>query len=464
MRSLVGSQGGIPVHGEITIELKRKHGRMEKKVYNMLTQFGKSYVLANGLARQYGVNTAHYRNKIYIQGKDAGTAGQTAQTGPYLNDYRDSYIKTDGSRICNMLLNNPPLNVNKGLYLPTSSELAAFAYADSSVSGALNEGSVAILADQGRKDNAIVRRFQYGTDLACEFDTIAMSTKVPGNTGSTYGRIVPQFRSVLPIVYSSSIEIERIGVHKLSEGKLVIEAGLYGNTYTLDLNSGIIVPGGTANVYVNHYDGTRANSTITAFSYGNYTYVIYVNNDGFSSGLRYAVYDSTGTLVAANKELNSGYGLVYYNNKFYAVTSGTWYEMVEGTNSYLEVDTSASITAPYSLSSSNLYAVMGTPTGGYTNISCYYRYYSNTGGTTYKSFLDSEFNITTAELNENAMMFSYNGAIYSVGAGEAQEYDWANKVDGLIEFGNLLSFHTLSETITKNVGDLMYVTYAYTMN
>lgn len=457
MRNKVIKQNGIPVRGEITIDITRKHGKREHKVYNMLTTFGKSYMLANGLARQYGVNTNHLRNKIRIQGKDSDTSVYANQTGPYLNDYQS--VVTTGSRICNLLLSNPTLNVNKSLYIPSLDDLSGFAFTDTASTASLKEGIVAPLADNTRVDNAIVRRFQYGADLACEFDTIAMSTKAPGGSSSSFGRVVPQFRSIMPITYSSGDHtIEYVGLHLLSEGKLIFKDSATDMTYTLNLESGIIVQGGDANIQ-SGYSTASGTSYISAFKYNNYTYVTYWYSPMYGSRyMKYDVYDSTGTRIAHDLTAAGENSIVYYNNKFYAAGSSTWYEMVENESGILQADTSSSIAAPVTLDSNYNYNTCGDALGGYT-------VFGYTAGTSLQTvyFLDTDYAVATQGYTTK-MLFSYNGVVYSVGAGEAQTHNWANKVDGLIEFGNLLSFHTLSETITKNVGDLMYVTYAYTMN
>lgn len=457
MRNKVVKQNGIPVRGEITIDIKRKHGAREQKVYNMLTTFGKSYMLANGLARQYGVNTSHSRNKVYIQGKDRYTSNYENQTGPYLNNYGS--VVTAGSRICNLLLNNPALSVNKSLYIPSLDDVSGFAFTDTASTASLKEGIVAPLADNTRVDNAIVRRFQYGADLACEFDTIAMSTKALGGTAASYGRIVPQFRSIMPIVYSSgSHTIEYVGLHQLSEGKLIFKDSATDIAYTLNLESGIIVQGGDADIPAG-YSSITGNSYISAFKYNNYTYVTYWFSPMYGSRyMKYDVYDSTGTRIAHDLTAAGENSIVYYNNKFYAAGSSTWYEMVENESGILQADTSLSIAAPVVLDSNYNYSTCGDALGGYT-------VFGYTAGSSIQTayFLDTDYNVVT-QGQSTKMLFSYNGVVYSVGQGEAQTYNWANKADGLIEFGNLLSFHTLSETITKNVGDLMYVTYAYTMN
>lgn len=474
------------VHGYIEIELIKKHGQRLVFHENILTQFGKSFVMSNGLAGMFGAGTTKSSNKIRCNGTRSYLSYGTDNTnpvGPYLlNGNGTEY--TDGSKITNLLLTNPTLAVDKALYIPNSDTLAGYAVADSSASGTLKEGTVAQLKDSQDRARKIVRRFEYASDLACEFNCIAMSTI---NTTGTTGRIVPMYRSIQPLVYNYSTmsyyTLNRVGLGKLKDGLLTFKAA-NNVVYTVSGTTGVIEEGGTVN------EEFAKQQIISVFTYGDYTYVITTLAGSYSrtSRVGYYVLNTAGevvqtyTFTVSNYSYDKSYGMIYYDNTFYFVDcseqftgggangyeyTGYWYPLTENSVSgILEFNASTRISfkkqIPY-----GMHSVIGSDTAGFTNLAI-----GVTGNTSTYWYLEpTGFWLVDADFNKIGSETAYTGCLFNIGnqvlsLAKCEQYaqDWADKLEGLVEYGNLLSYHMLEQPIQKNVGDVMYVTYSYTID
>lgn len=445
------------VHGQIEIELKKKHCTRIYRAENQLTQFGKSYVMSTGFGGLLSCNNANVSNKIRCSGKKGFTVSDSANAvGPYTINYTKQVA--DGSRITNMLLNNPTLAVDSGVYIPSDAELAGFAYNDTNVSGTLKEGTNTLLKDSQIRSNRLARRFEYSTDLACEFNTIAMSTLVPNGVA---GRIADLLRSIQPQTYSSSSNaaITYINPVAVKDGLFTFTAQ-NGTTYTVSLDTGVIAESGSAlNISLSEI--------LSAFSYGNYTYVVYLAYDSgiMSRALKLRVFDSTNTQVADFGLISASSipSLVCINGTFYiygSKSSSTVYTLVEGSDGWL-VKSASTVAAPITLPDNYFYTVCGSD-NAYTNVALGARYQSSSyyilANNMY--FVDATFNTVGTAQPFTGCAFKYGNRTFAVGHRQINT-GWAQKLDGLIEYGNLLSYHTLNESIQKNVGDTMYITYSY---
>lgn len=456
------------VHGYIEIEILKKHGKRLIHRENMLTQFGKSYVLSNGFGGLFNDACNYKSNNIRLVGErpwgESNSIGEPF--GPYCG--YNTYKWTGGSKITNMLLNNPALTQDTGLYIP-GDELAGYAYADSQQSGQLAEGVTTQLSDSQQRNNRIVRKFAYPADLACEFNTIAMSTYTPDGLA---GRIVPIFRSISPFVYSSSqmsgSVINKVGPHAIASNSIIYKAA-NDATYNLAVNTGIFTEGSGL------WWGDKR-QILSVFVYGNYTYVVYMAQGTYTDTSRIKIdvlQSSDGTVVNTMsftvRDYSSyyAYGLVYYDNTFYFVDgyAELWYPLTENSSGYLDWSSSTSV-SPLVTLATGMYTAVGNAQAGYKNAKIGFTYQSTMDWKytpTSWQLLDSTFTATTPSTSYTGLLFNIGNGLYTLGAGESAAADWANKLDGLIEYGNLLSFHVLNESITKNVGDILYVTYAYTI-
>lgn len=446
------------VHGYIEVELNKKHGKRILLHENMLTQFGKSVVIGNGLGGIFSESSNKTLNKIKCVGTRDYVYDINYPIGPYLTGSREVY--TDGSKITNLLLNNPQLYADTGLYIPDDNTLAGYAALDTSASGTLKEGTVAYVKDSQDRIRRLVRRFEYPVDLACEFNTIAMATMTP--TGTT-GRVVPMYRNVNPFVYNassmSSFTISFVGLHKIKDG-LVSYTAADGNTYTVSCITGKIEEGGTIQ--------SIKDNTISVFTKGNYTYVVkslrgqYLGN--FIIG--YTVLDADGNKVydtsfSVREDGDYYYGMVYYQGEFYFVDGyyGRWYKLVDTGKGYMEFSKSTYITEPVTLPENN-FSVIGSESDGFKT---YAFVVSNT--------VPKAFYVTNSSYAKVGNRIAYTGCLFNIGHqvlgfgyAETKEYDWAPKLESLIEYGNLLSYHTLDQPIQKSVGDSMFITYSYVID
>lgn len=454
------------VHGYIEVELNKKHGKRILLHENMLTQFGKSVVIGNGLGGIFTEGSNKTLNKIRCIGTRDYVYDINYPIGPYLTGSGTVY--TDGSKITNLLLNNPQLYSDTGLYIPDDNTLAGYAALDTSASGTLKEGTVAYVKDAQNRIRRLVRRFEYPADLACEFNTIAMATMTP--TGTT-GRIIPMYRNVNPFVYNASsmsgFTISKIGLTKLKDGLVSYEAA-DGKTYTVSCITGKIEEGGTVQT------GYNKNEIISVFTKGNYTYVVRALQGNYSRQMRvgYDVLDTAGNIVyntyfsVADWTNSYYYGIVYYEGEFYFVYgySGRWYKLVDTGAGYMQFNTNTYINAPITLPTAT-FSVVGSDSSGFTTYQFGFTYISSS-----PYYLPTSFASTNnyAKVGNN---IAYKGCLFSIGHqvlsfdyAETKEYDWAPKLESLIEYGNLLSYHTLDQPIQKSVGDSMFITYSYVID
>ena len=456
------------VHGYIEVELNKKHGKRILLHENMLTQFGKSVVIGNGLGGIFTEGSNKTLNRIKCIGTRDYVADKNYPIGPYLTGSASTY--TDGSKITNLLLNNPQLSSDTGLYIPDDNTLAGYAARDKASSGSLKEGTVAYVKDSQDRIRRLVRRFEYPTDLACEFNTIAMATMTP--TGTT-GRVIPMYRNVNPFVYNassmSSFIISEVGLHKIKDG-LVSYKAADGKTYTVSCITGKIEEGGTVQT------GYNKSGIISVFTKGNYTYVVRalrVNSSGGTTKIGYDVLDTDGNTVYSTS-FSAGvwasgysYGMVYYEGEFYFVygENGRWYKLVDTGNGYMEYSIDTYITAPITLPTAT-FSVTGSDSSGFTTYQFSLTYVSASGYSLPRSLA-----ITNSSYAKVGNSIAYTGCLFSVGHqvlsfgyAETKEYDWAPKLESLIEYGNLISYHTLDQPIQKSVGDSMFITYSYVID
>ena len=459
------------VHGYIEVELNKKHGKRILLHENMLTQFGKSVVIGNGLGGIFTEGSNKTLNKIRCSGIRGFASDSGYQIGPYLTGSKSAY--TDGSKITNLLLNNPQLYSDTGLYIPDDNTLAGYAALDKASSASLKEGTVSYVKDSQDRIRRLVRRFEYPTDLACEFNTIAMATMTP--TGTT-GRVIPMYRNVNPFVYDaslmSSFTISKVGLHKIKDGLVSYEAA-DGKIYTVSCITGKIEEGGTVQNMHSHTEQNIYINTISVFTKGNYTYLVkaidYRNSDMLKIG--YSVLDTDGNIVY-DTTFSVGayggycYGMVYYEGEFYFVygDNGRWYKLVDTGNGYMEFSTSTYIDALITLPN-NYFSVIGSESAGFKTYAFSLSYITGYGVSPKAFFVtNNSYAKVGNEIAYKGCLFSVGHQVLSFGYAETKEYDWAPKLESLIEYGNLLSYHTLDQPIQKSVGDSMFITYSYVID
>lgn len=457
------------VHGYIEVELNKKHGKRILLHENMLTQFGKSVVIGNGLGGIFSAGTDKKLNNIRCIGTREYTYYGTANpVGPYLVNMTDVY--TDGSKITNLLLNNPSLSSDTGLYIPDDDTLAGYAALDTSASGTLKEGTVSYVKDAQNRIRRLVRRFEYSPDLACEFNTIAMATMTP--TGTT-GRVIPMYRNVNPFVYNDSsmqyFTIQNVGLHKIKDS-LVSFTAADGATYTVSGITGKIEQTGTVQT------GYDKNTIISVFTKGNYTYVVRALPGNYSNQMRigYDVLDTDGNTVYSTYfsigdwTTSYYYGMVYYEGDFYFVYgwSGRWYKLTDTGSGYMTFSASTYINAPITLPTKT-FSVLGSDSAGFTTYQFGFTF--TRGSSPY--YFPTSFTPVNSSYEAVGSAVAYTGCLFNIGHqvlsfayAETKEYDWAPKLESLVEYGNLISYHTLDQTIQKSVGDTMFITYSYVID
>lgn len=448
------------VHGYIEVELNKKHGKRILLHENMLTQFGKSVVIGNGLGGIFSESSNKTLNKIRCSGIRGFASGDNYEIGPYLTGSASAY--TGGSKITNLLLNNPQLSSDTGLYIPDDNTLAGYAALDKASSASLKEGTVAYVKDSQDRIRRLVRRFEYPVDLACEFNTIAMSTMTP--TGTT-GRVIPMYRNVNPFVYNASsmqnFTISKVGLHKLKDGLVSYEAA-DGKTYTVSCITGKIEEGGTVQ--------NIGRNTISVFTKGNYTYLVKALSGYYAEHLKigYNVLDADGNMVyntsfSVGDTGNYCYGMIYYQGEFYLVYgyTGKWYKLVDTGKGYMEFSESTYITAPVTLPNNN-FTVSGSESAGFKTYAFYFDL---------RSIRPTSFFVTNSSYAKVGNSIEYTGCLFSIGHqvlslgyAETREYAWAPQLESLVEYGNLLSYHTLDKPIQKSIGDSMSITYSYVID
>lgn len=399
------------VIGEITVELIKKHGNRLVRRENLVTGFGRSAIIANGLSTIF---TDASMNKIEVSSLGISDRGYE---GNYFFFQRSTPPQ---AKVVNLLLNQPAVQPGQGVYKPTASELVAFAY-NSSVSAA-NEGAVTDLADGTSMKKKLTRRFSYGSSIAGTFDTIATSLVTPsGNAGSVIK--IPK--------YVASADVNRISARYLKTGK--VQLLLSGNSVVdYDLATGVVTQSSEA------FPSYAYSNTYAVFEIGDYVYEINTySSQNVGTCVIYG-FDSTGSLVYTSSSM-SGSSTSDMINFWYDETADKYYLTAGESSSYhyelvlnssglitnIQV-TSDSITLPASQR-----IMVGTKDSHiYTN-----------GRSIFAELTDTAYYTAS-----DYPVFLFNGHTFT---------------KQIAELGNLISYHTFSVPFVKDVGDILNVSYSY---
>lgn len=432
------------VIGQIRVELIKKHGKIERIEDNLVTGFGKSFVLTNGLATLFAGNTSQAQNKINF--------GDTYKTsGPY---FPQQPANANLAYVTNLLLNSPTLAAGQGVYLPKTEELVAFASSDSGAG--TTQGVIAELKEGTQMRKCLTRRYVYGTSVSGQFDTIATLLTTPNGAS---GRIGSLARLLSPGL-STGIQPSSLNLSKLLAGKIMINMS-DNSVYEYDMNTGVLTL--SSGTYTGHYNAAT-------FIYKDNLYILYNPSVSDRSTVYIAGYDSTGTQILAPTPIGSS----YYNSSYFKV----WYDSTTD-KVYLNFVDSPSLANTYEFTVSND-VITGTqitsdsitvptfpfnitvPIGEVTNN--IYSYGSNYG-LSQRYYLGTEgpASTKTLSLNFSVATFMIGGRLYGTSgryvSGDNQYINYTTAA--LIEFGNLLSYHTFSVPFIKDVGDELYVSYSY---
>lgn len=440
------------VIGQIRVELIKKHGKIERIEDNIITGFGKSFILANGLANIFKANTSHTNNKVDFGYFEGGTYGQGyVNAGPY---FKKLPYEADMSRVVNLLLDSPTLASGQGVYLPKSAELIASAYADSGASD--TQGIIADIKDGTQMRKCLTRRYVYGTSVSGQFNTIATLLTTPN--GAT-GRIGQLARCLSPGL-STDAQPSSYNLSKLLAGKIIITMS-DNSVYEYDMTTGVLTL--SSGTWTGHYNAVT-------FIYKDNLYILYNPSLSDRSTVYIAGYDSTDTQILAPTAIGSS----WYNSSYFKV----WYDSTTD-KVYLNATDSPSLANTYEFTVSDG-VITGTqitadsitvptfpfnitvPVGEVTNkvysfgsnYGLQQRYYLGTDGPASAATLYSQLAPATFMINNR--LYAMSGGYVS---GSSSYQTSASAI--LIELGNLLSYHTFSVPFIKDVGDELYVSYSY---
>ena len=396
------------VIGEITVELIKKHGSRLTRRENLVTGFGKSAIVANGLAT---VLSDYSNNKVTFY-------------NAYNSDLFFNRRYTPYAKMVNLLLDSPNLHAGQGMYIPES-ELVAFAYKSSAT--AANEGTVSTIADGTSMKKKLTRRFSYGSSISGQFDTIATSMIIPDGTAGAIINIQRKLRA--------EEIIDNVCCRYLKQNKVQVRTATNYDILDYNLETGEVSTSAAA-----WPSFGQASYLLSTFEIGDYVYEVRETSPmrNYGTDIQIFGYDQNGVLQYTSplyQAINtySCKHCLWYDTtaqKYYLYADGPTYEFVLNSSGLITdiVSTSDSPTVP-----STFRVLCGT-----ADASIYVdrqKTYASPEGTTYY----------TTE-NNNGIAFQYNNRSF-------------NK--SLTEFGNLISYHTFSVPFIKDVGDILNVSYSY---
>lgn len=433
------------VVGRISVELIKKHGKIEHIEDNLVTGFGKSFVLANGLATLFAGNTSQAQNKITL-------GGATYQTpGPY---FPKQPANANLSYITNLLLDSPTLVAGQGIYLPKAAELVASASADSGAG--TTQGIITELKEGTQMRKCLTRRYVYGTSVSGQFNTIATLLTTPNGASGRIGRLT----RLLSPGLSTDAQPSSLNLSKLLAGKIMINMS-DSSVYEYDMTTGVLAL--SSGTWTGHYNAAT-------FIYKGNLYVLYNPSLSDYSTVYIAGYDSTGTEVLAPISIGSSYNnpsyfKVWYDSTTDKVYLNTFDPPLLG-NTY-EFTTSADVITGTAITSDSITLptfarAITVPVGEVTNnvysfgasYGLQQRYYVGTDGPASSNILNLKYNVASFMLGNR--LYGIAGRYIS---GDNQYT--RNASAALVEFGNLLSYHEFSTPFIKDVGDELYVSYSY---
>ena len=437
----------INIGGEILVEIKRKNGKREIFRHNMMTEFGRSFALSQGI-NKLKYNTTKNRGTLVTL--CSGTYNTISPTGvgaipPTANpSSNDTY-----SKLCNLLMNIPSgtITKKKAVYMPPSANLLAYAFRDTAV--AVNEGYIDTTGDNIPLKNRVVTKYVYPSDLAGQFNCIAMSTLTPDSSAT--GKLAKVQRSIARVI-SSSNAIPYYFMHDADY--IYLPDGLG----KVNISTGEVTAHELTNFwpragYSQHFE--------TYFMFNGFPMMAMLDGNGSGSYCYIYVRKADGTLASVSDSMygKSMDGIFFKNGNLYEIISGTKYQI------YVDSTTGAISRATTSDDLSDCYRKLFMPLSETDHISpgaSYNGYFNtfvpsfnNVRLTSYSGYMlldDKLMNFDHPDLYSLSWNCGYNGS------------SQANSENLLTEYGNILSFHQYDNPIVKNVGDELSVTYSYYMS
>ena len=436
----------LELHGKITIELKKKDGRIIKEQLNLLTDFGKMYAMSQGLGRLM-MHSNRLTSAVIIDQTDK------AYVGPYF--YGINTVLKNESGLCNVLLNvdNSTLTEQTSLFIPSEEELQGFAFNDT-YSDTLKEGMVTRLPDNLVNNLQIHRSYTYQEDLACVFNCIAMTVR-PFNTGKA---VAPIKKSIQPYVYNVGTPATKFTpgpFMNIAENEIALNTN--GNTVVVNLDTGV-VDTSRQPVLIADLHSSKSEYNYGIFTYGEYVYVTDLTAQAYAS-----IYNkTTGELIEKHlygeSFTNNKVNLIYYNGKFYYKVGSTIKEIQADSQGILRtlVDPTDDVSAL-----ANEIFQYGTVVGHEGNYYNVVRVYGDT--LLYNDFLFNCGSLAATNITCGDTYFMVNNRLLGWARSDIKQSNgWTDCNDIMLaQYGNLLSYHMFANPIQKNVGDILTVTYTY---
>lgn len=438
----------INIGGEILVELKRKNGKREIFRHNMMTEFGRSFALSQGI-NKLRYSTAKNRGTLVTL--CSSTYNTISPTGvgalpPVANPTSSGGVDQTASKLCNLLMNIPSgtITKKKACFMPESANLLAYAFRDTA--SASNEGYIDTTADNIALRNRVVTRYVYPSDLAGQFNCIAMSTMTPDTTYK--GRAAKVQRSIARILSSSN-----------SMPNYILYDGTYLYLYPSDLGKVNLETGEVTDhnytVYSDFftYPDTSSGHYATYFTYNGFPMQIYYQYSS-SAGNSYLYVNckaANGTIQQWSTRL---YGLGFRGAFF---KNGSLYVSFQYGSTYKVTVDSTTGAMTYATTSDDVSDLLDK---------AYLPLDEN-------NYIDVNWKFNGLKVPNTGIYFIHDNKLLSFAKPDLYSLSWnigyngssqANSENLLTEYGNILSFHQYDNPIVKNVGDELSVTYSYYMS
>lgn len=437
----------INIGGEILVELKRKNGKREIFKHNMMTEFGRSFALSQGI-NKLRYSTSKNRGTLVTLCNNTYNTISPAGVGalpPVANPTASGGVDQTASKLCNLLMNIPSgtITKKKACFMPESANLLAYAFRDTA--SAANEGYIDITADNIALKNRVVTRYVYPSDLAGQFNCIAMSTMTPDATYK--GRAAKVQRSIARILSAANSPLQRI---------------MYDGTYLY------LYPVELGKVNLETGEVTEHSYTQTNFFYlPNITdggsWASYFMYNGFMMQLRYEYSSSAGNSYVYLSVLKTDDTIQSWSTRLYGLgfrgaffKNGSLYVSFQYGSTYkVTVDSTTGVMS-YSTTSDDVSDLLDK---------AYIPLDENT-------YIDVNWKVNGLKINTNSLYFMHDSKLLSLALPDLYSQSWnigytngsrLNSEYLLTEYGNILSFHQYDNPIVKNVGDELSVTYSYYM-
>lgn len=437
----------INIGGEILVELKRKNGKREIFKHNMMTEFGRSFALSQGI-NKLRYSTEKNRGTLATLCSSSYNTISPAGVGnlpPTENPTASGGVNQTTSKLCNLLMNisSGTITKKKACFMPESANLLAYAFRDTA--SASNEGYIDTVADNIALKNRVVTRYVYPSDLAGQFNCIAMSTMTPDTTYK--GRAAKVQRSIARI---------------LSAANSPLQSMLYDGTYLY------LYPSDLGKVNLETGEVTEHSYTNTSFfglpnSTDGGSWASYFMYNGFMMQLRYSYSSYADSRYMYLSVLKADGTIQEWSTRIYSITfkgcffkNGNLY-FCRSDNNYKVIIDSTTGAMTYATTSDDVSDLLNK---------AYIPLDEN-------NYIDVNWKYNGLLVNNNSLYFMHDSKLLSLALPDLYSQSWnigytngsrLNSEYLLTEYGNILSFHQYDNPIVKNVGDELSVTYSYYMS